>query len=118
MPYRRSIYIGIGGLGIRTISKVKECFVKSTQKHLVPPMIQFIGIDTDIFCLNNAHLSPEECVVLQSHDPYLILYAYPNNYSWLPDDNKKNVHGLRNHGAGQIRSNGRFAFELNKNSIQ
>lgn len=116
MPYRRSIYIGLGGLGIQTISKVKECYDRVM--NLVEPIIKFVGIDTDVQNLRASGLNRDECIASRSNDAMACLHAHPNEYTWLPDENRHYLQSLTNHGAGQIRSNGRFTFENNKDEIR
>ena len=42
---RRSLFIGLGGTGMRTLLQLKKLFVDTYGE--VPPMIGFLGIDTD-----------------------------------------------------------------------
>ena len=42
---RRSLFIGLGGTGMRTILYLKKLFIETYGE--VPPMIGFLGIDTD-----------------------------------------------------------------------
>ena len=42
---RKTFYIGLGGTGMNAILRTKKMFVEKYGK--VPPMIGFLGIDTD-----------------------------------------------------------------------
>lgn len=115
MPsYRRSIYIGIGGLGVQVISKVKEFF---NEKDEILPMIKYLGIDTNNHELQNSNLNKEEQVFLRTCNPIALFQAQSQSFPWMPDENKGYIRSLSGYGSGQIRSNGRFAFEVNRNII-
>ena len=43
---RRSLFIGLGGTGMRTLIELKKLFVETYGE--VPGMIGFLGIDTDL----------------------------------------------------------------------
>lgn len=115
MPsYRRSIYIGIGGLGVQVISKVKEFF---NEKDEILPMIKYLGIDTNNHELQNSNLNNEEQVFLRTCKPIILFRYQPQRFPWMPDENKEDINSICDCGSGQIRSNGRFAFEVNRRII-
>lgn len=115
MPsHRRSIYIGLGGLGVQVISKVKEFF---NEKDEILPMIKYLGIDTNNHELQNSNLNNEELVFLRTCNPIALFQAQSQSFPWMPDENKGYITSLSGYGSGQIRSNGRFAFEVNRNII-
>ena len=43
---RRSLFVGLGGTGMRTLLYLKKLFVDTYGE--VPPMIGFLGVDTDM----------------------------------------------------------------------
>lgn len=45
MTLKRTLYIGLGGMGIETLIKTKRLFIDVYGE--VPPMVKFLGIDTD-----------------------------------------------------------------------
>ena len=51
---RRCLYIGLGGTGMNSILNTKKMFVDTYGE--VPPMVAFLGIDTD----GNAYTSWKE----------------------------------------------------------
>ena len=114
LTYRRSIYIGLGGLGVQVISKVKEFF---NEKDEILPMIKYLGIDTNNHELQNSNLNNEEQVFLRTCNPIDLFQAQSQSFPWMPDENKGYITSLRGYGSGQIRSNGRFAFEVNRRII-
>lgn len=124
---RRTLLIGLGGSGIKAILNAKKMFCENYGE--IPPMIGFIGIDTDSPGLKNASvkandgeditLSTSEQLCISVDTPTLI---YTNNrsnklFDWIPDCNTSGLSAL-SIGAGQIRSNGRFAITVNENNIQ
>lgn len=117
---RRTIYIGIGGTGIKTILKVKENFHKSCNGN-TPSMIKFLCIDTNLGDLNGkdvdvVKLENTEKVHLTINQPLGAYKAGLRNgkYVWMPEENQDNIADIRGTGAGQVRSNGRFILEYNE----
>jgi hypothetical protein len=130
---KRSLFIGLGGTGASALLQTKKRFLDTYGE--VPPMIGFLSIDTDFntqtksierdSILTDAHkdLNPDV-----KFDQSELLYtnvkgatdAYSRQkeslFDWMPE---KNEHVLRNmaNGAGQVRSNGRFALHFNYNQI-
>lgn len=94
----------------------------------IPPMIGFIGIDTDAPGLSNAcveandgkkiSLSTSEQLCISVDNPTLIYKngASKNIYDWLPEANAGGLTALKI-GAGQMRSNGRFAITVNEENV-
>lgn len=120
---KRSLFIGLGGTGMSTLLSTKRFFIETYGT--VPPMVGFLGIDTDenFFHKNLpskkgvVSLSPGEICTIQVAKPMDIYRLNENSlFEWLP---KKNVRALTSltAGAGQVRSNGRFALSVNYNSI-
>ena len=130
---KRSLFIGLGGTGASALLQTKKRFLDTYGE--VPPMIGFLSIDTDF---NTQTKSIERDNILpETHkdinpdvkfDQSELLYtnvrgaaeAYSRQkeslFDWMPE---KNEHVLRNmaNGAGQVRSNGRFALHFNYNNI-
>ena len=130
---KRSLFIGLGGTGASALLQTKKRFLDTYGE--VPPMIGFLSIDTDF---NTQTKSIErDSVLTDAHkdlnpdvkfDQSELLYtnvrgaaeAYSRQkeslFDWMPE---KNEHVLRNmaNGAGQVRSNGRFALHFNYNQI-
>ena len=93
----------------------------------VPPMFGFLGIDTDGGAYNKVRLSrssPTGQGVLEAVEQLPItvenamdIYNYDKeNLDWLPKDNLRYLTSMTL-GAGQVRSNGRFAFTVNRDKI-
>ena len=87
----------------------------------VPPMIGFLGVDTDRAAYNavlhtitgeTVKWEPSEQLPLYVEDARPIYEVNKEFFSWIPE---LNVHALTHmtRGAGQVRTNGRFAFTVN-----
>lgn len=115
---RRTIYIGVGGAGIKAIEEVKNLFV---QHHTVlPPEIQFLGIDSNIFELKNSPLTTEEKVCLRVTEPVAHYRCRPESFD-IPGQNIDHLAALRAAGSGAIRSNSNFILQndsLSQNDVE
>lgn len=124
---RRTLLIGLGGTGIRTILNAKKMFYENYGE--IPPMIGFLGIDTNapeietIFVTakdgTKISLSQSEQLKICVDEPGSI---YTQNmdrsqFDWLPKTNISSLTTL-DRGAGQIRSNGRFAATVCERLIE
>lgn len=124
---RRTLLIGLGGTGVTAILNAKKMFYENYGE--IPPMIGFIGIDTDKPSLSNAFveandgkkisLSTSEQLCISVDTPTQI---YTNNksrklFDWMPESNVGGLTAL-SIGAGQMRSNGRFAITVNENTVE
>lgn len=120
---RRSLFIGLGGTGMNALLHTKKMFYDTYGE--VPPMVGFLGIDTDGGVYNKSipaadgtpvSLSTSEQLPITVNSPSQIYLRNPENYNWLPECNAGALSAL-NIGAGQMRSNGRFAVTLHKDDI-
>ena len=115
---RRCLYLGLGGTGMNALLHTKKMFIDTYGE--VPPMVAFLGIDTDGGAYNNTlpskygtvRLEPNEQLPIQVDLPRPIYEANMEKLEWFP---KENLYALSKmtDGAGQIRSNGRFALWFN-----
>ena len=123
---RRSLYIGLGGTGINAILKTKKMFIENYGS--VPPMIGFLGIDTDkdvyvkkldLIGGGTVALDPSEkcCISVNGPRAYFNNQRKLGNLDWIPEDNIRHITTL-DQGAGQIRTNGRLAFDYHRGSIK
>ncbi len=120
---RRSLFIGLGGTGMNTLLHTKKMFYDTYGE--VPPMVGFLGIDTDGGVYNKSlpaadgsriTLSTSEQLPITVNSPNQIYLRDPDNYRWMPKSNVGSLSSL-NIGAGQMRSNGRFAITLHKDDV-
>ena len=140
---RRSLFIGLGGTGLRTLVHLKKLFIETYGE--VPGMIGFLGVDTDkgeySFELelkniatmgfindseiyvdgqtrgNKVRLERNEQVQINVEQPQALFNRNKANYKWLPNTNLFALRSLT-HGAGQVRTNGRFAIIANTSYVE
>lgn len=113
---RRCLYIGLGGTGINTILNTKKLFYDTYGNK--PPMVGFLGVDTDgssfgdHISLRNGQtigLDNDEMCSIMVEDPFPKFDHNQEYLEWFPTENSRGL-GTMTKGAGQIRSNGRFAL--------
>ena len=124
---RRSLFVGLGGTGMKTILKTKSVLLDNYgQDGELPPLFAFLGIDTDC---NEYDLPTKaktnERLTLSARERFSISVNNPKAYfenskrdmQWMPHQNKIFINTL-NRGAGQVRSNGRLAFMYNRERLK
>lgn len=121
---RRSLYIGLGGTGMNALLHTKKMFIDTYGE--VPPMIGFLGIDTDsgvykktIKALDGKDISltANEQQPLPVQGAKDMFQINKESFSWIPQENERALHQLKGKGAGQVRTNGRFALTVNRDNI-
>ena len=140
---RRSLFIGLGGTGMRTLLYLKKLFIETYGE--VPGMIGFLGVDTDkgeytkelelkdvasmgyvddseIYVKgqnrgNKVGLDKDEQLKILVEHPQALYQRNKENYSWMFPQNVGALHTLI-HGAGQVRTNGRFGFIANCKHVE
>lgn len=121
----RTLFVGLGGTGVKAILRAKQCFVDAYGE--VPPMVAFLAIDTDQAIRDRSvtSRSGKEVKLLENEICFCgitgsALDIYKNNLSqfqWVPRRNTRFLANLRNTGAGAVRSNGRFLARHNATEI-
>lgn len=119
LRYKRTLFVGLGGAGAKTLRIVKEQ-IKNANKGKLPKQVRFLLIDTNATELANYRdFDCSEKVCIAVREPYS-RYVHDKNvdaptHKYIP---KQNVHSLLalERGAGQIRSNGHFAVIENQYS--
>lgn len=122
---KRSLFIGLGGTGLKSIVHTKKRFMDTYGE--IPPMVGFMAFDTDNDGINfklKSQLSDQEIGLERSEflhtmvrNPQDILKQQPDLFDFVPKENEPLLVSLVN-GAGQVRSNGRFATHFNYNQIE
>lgn len=120
---RRCLYVGLGGTGMSALLNTKKTFIETYGE--VPPMIGFLGIDTDGGSykkeldskFGRVRLSPDEQLPIRVDDARPIYEVNKNHFGWLPEDNLYALTSMKL-GAGAIRSNGRFALTVNHVDVE
>ena len=120
---KRCLYVGLGGTGMNALLHTKKMFIDTYGE--VPPMIGFLGIDTDGGAYKKSLLSNQgEDVILDPKEqlPIIVKRARPiydvnkEAFSWIPEENLYALTSMEL-GAGQVRTNGRFAFTVNYDDL-
>ncbi len=121
---KKTVFIGLGGTGMRSVLSTKKLFYDTYGE--IPPMIAFLGIDTDGGAYNKEltardgttiTLSPAECMAIQVNDAKAVFNVNKENLGWVPDCNITSMTTMTR-GAGQIRTNGRFALANNLSAVR
>ena len=119
---KRCLYVGLGGTGMNALLHTKKMFVETYGE--VPPMIGFLGVDTDGDAYKKelpskygpVSLSPNEQTPIQVEDARAAYTTSRQHFGWVHPDNVFALTSMTK-GAGQIRSNGRFALTCNYESL-
>lgn len=115
---KRCLYVGLGGTGMNALLHTKKMFVETYGE--VPPMIGFLGVDTDGDAYKKelpskygpVSLAPNEQTPIQVEDAQAAYITSKQHFGWVHPDNVFALTSMTK-GAGQIRSNGRFALTCN-----
>ena len=119
---KRCLYVGLGGTGMNALLHTKKMFVETYGE--VPPMIGFLGIDTDGDAYKKelpskygpVSLAPNEQTPIQVEDAQAAYVTSKQHFGWVHPDNVFALTAMTK-GAGQIRTNGRFALTCNYESL-
>jgi hypothetical protein len=119
---KRCLYVGLGGTGMNALLHTKKMFVETYGE--VPPMIGFLGIDTDGDAYKKElpskygpiSLAPNEQTPILVEDAQAAYVTSKQHFSWVHPDNIFALTAMTK-GAGQIRSNGRFALTCNYENL-
>ena len=116
----RTLYVGLGGTGTKAIIQTKRYFAETYGKDKIPPVVAFLAIDTDSGVPNDdpvVKLEQDEIVNISVDDAAAYYRRNTDAFTWLPDVNVKVVRRMTT-GAGQVRTNGRFAATINYQTIK
>lgn len=119
---KRCLYVGLGGTGMNALLHTKKMFVETYGE--VPPMIGFLGVDTDGDAYKKelpskygpVSLAPNEQTPIQVEDARAAYTTSRQHFGWVHPDNVFALTSMTK-GAGQIRSNGRFALTCNYENL-
>ena len=119
---KRCLYVGLGGTGMNALLHTKKMFVETYGE--VPPMIGFLGVDTDGDAYQKelpskygpVSLAPNEQTPIQVEDAQAAYTTSRQHFGWVHPDNVFALTSMTK-GAGQIRSNGRFALTCNYENL-
>lgn len=115
---RRSVYIGLGGTGIKAIANAKKMYEDIFGKGNIPPQIGFVAIDFDKAIVHDQKLPTsidEDFISLPNgvnpHKTYVNM-AQRGMYQWLFPKNADFLPDSIEDGAAQVRTTGRLLTEL------
>lgn len=110
LRYKRTLFIGLGGAGARTLRILKQQ-IKEANSGKLPKQVRFLLIDTNATELSNYRdFDCSEKVCIAVREPYQ-RYLHDKGlktHEFIPEQNSHSLLALER-GAGQIRSNGHFA---------
>ncbi len=118
MKRRPSIYIGLGGTGIKAIAKTKELYEQEYGVGNIPPEISFLAIDFDVTepqKIQQTDLSGDYLALVSSVNPqqhYKIRKDQYNEYGWMFSSNSSYIDSRISNGAKQVRTTGRLYTEI------
>lgn len=110
LRYKRTLFVGLGGAGAKTLRTLKKKILTANKGEL-PKQIRFLLIDTNSTELSNFRdFDNSEKICIAVREPY---QRYKHDFGtatheFIPPQNKAYLQALER-GAGQIRSNGHFA---------
>lgn len=116
----RTLFVGVGGTGVKAIIQTKRYFAETYGKDKIPPVVAFLAVDTDGGVANDdpvVRLEPDEIVSISVTDPKKYYNNNPDAFTWMPDENVKAMTRMTK-GAGQVRTNGRFAMTINHQTVK
>lgn len=113
---RKSLYIGLGGTGVKAVAETKKMFEDSFGVGNIPPHVTFLALDFDRNVIDDRSLATDissDFVQLPlSVNPFLIHHAQRGKYDWMPEQNALFIPEFMECGAGQVRSNSRLFADL------
>ena len=123
---RRALFIGLGGTGMKTLLHTKKIIYDNYGE--IPPMLAFIGIDTDRGSYSNTLEARDGTPIsLDTPEQLRIGVANPSDiysvgrrdgkFGWIAPGNENALTVLQG-GAGQTRSNGRFAITERESDVK
>ena len=119
---RPTIYVGLGGTGIKAISRTKKMFEDAFGKGNIPKQIAFAAIDFDLAEDPNLPTSMREdfLSINNAASPRQLYQSRheEGEYQWVFPQNAGYIGSLISDGASQVRTYGRFLTEMIINNIE
>lgn len=117
---KRTLFIGLGGTGVQAVLEAKRLFAE--QFGQIPPIIGFLGVDTNLGefskSTSKVYLDQNERIQLVVNNPEAFYMEHKEVFDWLSPKNLRSLQTLKPDGAGQIRTNGRFAFTIKHDEVR
>ncbi|MBQ7342356.1 MAG: hypothetical protein IJW42_03765 [Alistipes sp.] len=119
---RPTIYVGLGGTGIKAISRTKKMFEDAFGKGNIPQQIAFAAIDFDLAVDPNlpTDMGADFLTINTTSSPRQLFEVRHKmgEYQWMFPGNTRYLGELISNGAGQVRTYGRFLTEMIINNIE
>lgn len=121
---RPTIYIGLGGTGIRAISHAKKLYEDVYGKGNIPNSIAFLAMDFNLKDIDSPSLATpmgDDAVLINysgSPREHYASRSAKGAYRWMFDGNTSSLQNKISDGAGQVRTTGRFYTEYIMTSIE
>lgn len=118
LTVRKSIYIGLGGTGVKSIAQTKKMFEDIFGLGNIPPQVTFIALDYDRSSIDEYGLATDissDFVQLPlTVNPFLIYreQSQKGKYDWMPENNTLLIPEFMECGSGQVRTNARLFADL------
>ncbi len=116
---RPSIYVGLGGTGVRAVAHAKKMFEDEHGVGNIPPEIAFLAVDFDNAISTDTSLATditEDFILLRTpvnpHEQYAIRHSQHGEYQWMFDGNTNFIANRIKDGASQVRTTGRLYTEI------
>lgn len=113
---RPSIYVGLGGTGIKAVSQTKKMFEEAFGKGNIPDQIAFAAIDFDLAEDPNlpTPMGSDFLSITSTGSPRVLydVRKKQGDYQWMFPGNSRFMGGLISDGASQVRTYGRFLTEM------
>lgn len=121
---RKSVYIGIGGTGIKAIANAKKMYEEIFGEDRIPAEIAFVAIDFDRAIATDTNLPTRidrDFINIPNALNPLQIYTTMSKqgmYKWIFDKNANYIPNNIQNGASQVRTTGRLLTELIMPNIQ
>lgn len=116
---RPSIYIGLGGTGVKAIAQAKKMFEDDYGVGNIPPEIAFLAVDFDNAVVDDTTLATkinEDFILLKAalnpYDQFCIRNQQYGEYKWMFPGNTSYIANRIQNGASQVRTTGRLYTEI------
>ncbi len=119
---RPSIYVGLGGTGIKAVSQTKKMFEDAFGKGNIPDQIAFAAIDFDLAEDPNlpTPMGADFLSITSAGSPRTLydVRKKQGDYQWMFPGNSRFLGSLISDGASQVRTYGRFLTEMVLSQIE
>ena len=122
---RPSVYIGLGGTGIKAISQTKKLYEEEFGEGNIPPEVAFLAIDFDNKQPSDKDLpsdiSGDYLQLVTAVNPaehYRVQHDQNNQFNWMFTGNSTFIDKNIMNGAKQVRTTGRLYTEIVLNQIR